>query len=180
MKNYGFTLIEILIVVGIISLLTVMSTVGYGKIQDRARGNKVATDFQQIKLGWEIWKNSNNILLPREVGGNNPDVTCFTEPAIDQTVVQPLLGDTYRDPWGVRYDYDNDGDTFVGAGTIDRGVNIALHWCAGNGSRYINMAPFIDATLDNKDGNTAGRVRWNTDPAADGGIYFLIAVNESS
>ncbi|MDA1317315.1 MAG: prepilin-type N-terminal cleavage/methylation domain-containing protein [bacterium] len=180
MKNYGFTLIELLVVIGIISLLASMSVVGYGRIRGKANASKVATDFQQIKLGWELWKNSSNAIYPREGASTNPDITCFTEPSIEQTVVQSFLGDVYRDPWGVRYSYDNDGDTFSGAGAIDRGVNIALHWCAGNGSRYIDMATFIDQTIDGGDGASAGKVRWNTNAGANGGIYYLIAVNEAS
>lgn len=180
MKNHGFTLIELLVVIGIISMLATVSTIGYGRISAKAKANKVATDFQQIKLGWEIRKNSSNATYPSEVGGSNTDVPCFTEPAVDQTVVQSFLGDTYRDPWGIRYNYDNDGDSFVGAGAINRGVNIALHWCAGNGERYIRIAPFIDDTLDRGDGASIGKVRWDTNPAANGGIYYLIAVNQSS
>ena len=180
MKNHGFTLIELMISIGIIGILVAASVFSYGNIRDRAQGNKVAADFQQIKLGWEIWKSSSNAVYPREVGGDNPDVPCYPEPAMDQTVVQPFLGDIHRDPWNIRYDYDNDGDSFTGAGSLERGVNVALHWCPGNGARYLKLAPFIDSTLDGGDGNTTGKVRWFTNPNISGGIYFLIAVNENS
>jgi len=180
MRNVGFTLIELLVVVTIIGMLASISVLGYGKIKDRARAGKVAADFQQIKLGWTLWKNASNAPYPNELAGNNPDIACFSEPSIDQTVVQPYLEDIYRGPWEVRYSYDNDGDTYNGSGSREKGVNIILRWCAGDGAQYINIAPFIDETLDGGDGSSAGKVRWFTNPAANGGIIYMLAVNENS
>jgi prepilin-type N-terminal cleavage/methylation domain-containing protein len=184
MNKNGYTLVELMISIGIIGILISISTLSYGNIRARAQANKVATDFQQIRLGWELWKNTNNAAWPEEGDTTNPDIICdpdpFTEPSIDQTVVQTYLGDVYQDPWGIRYSYDNDQDTFTTGGDADSGVNIAMQWCAGNGELYIRLAPIIDQTIDGGDGETAGKVRWTTNPSVNGGVYFLLAANETS
>ncbi|PJC34113.1 hypothetical protein CO051_00395 [Candidatus Roizmanbacteria bacterium CG_4_9_14_0_2_um_filter_39_13] len=173
-NRFGFTLFEMIVVIAIIGILSTMGFATYTNVKKNTRASRIAVDFQQMKLGWELWRNASNLSYPDESAGTNPDVTCFTEPSIDQTVVQPYLGDIYRDPWGVRYSYDNDGDNFADGGDIDAGVNIVMRWCAGNGARYIKFAPSIDQTIDGGDGASAGKVRWTTDPEEDGGIIYAL------
>ena len=184
MKNHGFTLVELMISVGIIGILMAASVFSYGNIRNRANASKVAADLQQIKLGWKVWKSTTDAVYPREnlFPTQNPDYTCFPEPAISQTNVQLYLEDIYRDPWGRQYTYDNEGDTAIPGGGAGLGVNIVIRWCAGEGQRYLEIAPRINAIIDG-DGDVAGRLnglfKWTDNPNVIGGLVFNISSNEN-
>lgn len=180
----GFTLIELIIVITIISTLTFLGISSYKNIQTSGQATRVATDFEQIKLSAKIWKNATDRNYPRNFFlPQNPDYTCFTsEPAVSQVAgFQTYLDKIYRDPWGRQYTYRNNGTTFTNSGTepTDRGVNVIMRWCGGEGQRYINLARKIDAILDGDGNRRTGFVRWDDDPDTPGAVIYLISANEN-
>lgn len=177
MSKLGFTLIEVLIVIGIIAILASISTISYGNIQARAQGNKIASDMQKIELAWQLWKNATNSAWPDENlygTGTHPDLPCEGDPGVSETPASTYLGNKYTDPWGIEYSYDNDLDVYPTNGRA-AGVNILTSWCAGGGTRYIKIARFVDESIDGGDGSDTGKIRWNTNPNAIGAIIYMLA-----
>lgn len=60
LKNKGFTLVELLIVVAIIAILTSMVTVNLQDARQRARDAQRKGDLKQIQNALELYKNDQN------------------------------------------------------------------------------------------------------------------------
>lgn len=60
MKRKGFTLVEILIVIGIISILFSMGVGSYSAIQRNGRDSRRKADLEQIRAGLEMYRKTNN------------------------------------------------------------------------------------------------------------------------
>ena len=59
-KAEGFTLVEILVVVTIISLLASIATVSYSRFIKQSRDARRKTDIEQIRAAIELYRNFNN------------------------------------------------------------------------------------------------------------------------
>lgn len=59
MNNRGFTLVELLIVVGVISILAMITTVMYGTWRTRTAETEVKSDLIQASGAMENYKNFN-------------------------------------------------------------------------------------------------------------------------
>jgi prepilin-type N-terminal cleavage/methylation domain-containing protein len=55
-KRYGFTIVELLIVIVVIAILAAISIVAYNGIQQRARDNIRKSDLAQIEKSLELYK----------------------------------------------------------------------------------------------------------------------------
>jgi len=60
-KQKGFTLVELLVVVGIIGILSTIATISFNSAQAKARDAKRVTDIKTVQAGLEYYSN--------EVGG---------------------------------------------------------------------------------------------------------------
>ncbi len=58
-RNKGFTLIEVLIVVGIIGLLASVVLSGLGSVRSRGRDARRAADLRQVQQGLELYYTRN-------------------------------------------------------------------------------------------------------------------------
>lgn len=58
-KNKGFTLLELLVVVSIIALLTAIAVVSFGKAQQSARDSRRRADIKAIQVAMEQYYNTN-------------------------------------------------------------------------------------------------------------------------
>lgn len=61
MKRKGFTFVELLIVIGILTILFSMSVGSYGAIQRSARDDRRKADLEQIRAGLEMYRVNNNV-----------------------------------------------------------------------------------------------------------------------
>lgn len=59
-SNFGFTIVEVMVVIIVIGILAGIVTVGYGGAQDRARLTVYKNDIDQVKLIIEEYRNEYN------------------------------------------------------------------------------------------------------------------------
>ncbi len=179
--RFGFTLVEMIVVIAIIGTLSTMGFAAYTNIQEDSRASRIAADFQQIKLAMKVWRSSGNTgQYPRETTLSPAVNFCtYNFYPIRLTGAQTYLENTMRDPWGQEYFYDNDGDTYISGNgaTLTRGVNVNIWGCGNNAQRYRDVVDQIDRTIDGSDGANSGLVRW-ANSGSDFYIMFLIVNNE--
>ena len=109
-KNiFGFTLLEMLVVIGIISVLTAMGAVSYSTAQKKARDAKRKVDLGVIKNAMEQYYMLCTGLYPEDAGGKVPG-TIRADPAVvpscsSDTII--MLAAPLDPKAGVSYDYDD-------------------------------------------------------------------------
>ncbi|MEX1052552.1 MAG: prepilin-type N-terminal cleavage/methylation domain-containing protein [Patescibacteria group bacterium] len=59
-KNFGFTLIEIIIVLGIISILMMLGLVSYPNLQKKARDASRVAEVDNIRSALELYRTNNS------------------------------------------------------------------------------------------------------------------------
>lgn len=82
-RGAGFTLMELLMVIGIISILSIAGLASYTGSQKRARDSRRKIDLETIRQGLELYKSQNP-------SSGYPNVSGGTE-----TVLKPILTPTY-------------------------------------------------------------------------------------
>lgn len=104
MKQRGFTIVELLIVIVVIGILAAITIVAYNGIQGRARDSARLSDINAIRKALEVYKSFN---------GEYPDENAssweysYTDPQNFIAALKPYLGKTPVDPVnsGSRYYY---------------------------------------------------------------------------
>ena len=111
-KNFfyrqGFTLLEILVVIGIIAVLAGMGAVSYSTAQKKARDAKRKVDLGAIKNAMEQYYMLCNGLYPQTEGGKVPG-TIRANPAVEPACASDtvIMSAAPLDPKaGISYDYD--------------------------------------------------------------------------
>lgn len=95
MKQRGFTIVELLIVIVIIGILASITIVAYNGIQGRARDSARVSDINAIRKALEVYKSFN---------GEYPDENSaswensYTDPQNFMAALKPYLGKTPVDP----------------------------------------------------------------------------------
>lgn len=184
----GFTLIELLIVTGIISILITSGTFVYARIGRNARVTRVIGDLKKIETAFNLWRADNGRFLNENTYFNGTDNNVCNgatgdsdEPRISQLDLAQRLPSSpanwrgpyfseirFLDPWGIEYMYDNDNDTYT-AVNWEGGVNIQMGFC-NNAQKTTILTTDLDRVIDNSDGATAGKIRWDTQNS-----YYLLA-----
>lgn len=90
MKNKGFTLLELLVVIGIIGILVAIGTVSYSSAQMKSRDSRRRTDIESISKALEQYYADNNGVYPTgESCSGFMDYLASSEP------LDPKTGDSY-------------------------------------------------------------------------------------
>lgn len=76
--QFGFTIVELLIVIVVIAILAAISIVAYNGIQQRARDNSRITKIQSIAKAIELYKVDNG-RYPPILDGNGRETTCGSQ-----------------------------------------------------------------------------------------------------
>ena len=79
----GFTLMELLVVVGVIGILVTIAFMSYIGIQQRARNSRRQTDLKSVQGAFEQYYGANNSTYPKGTVGTYacPDLTVEYLPA---------------------------------------------------------------------------------------------------
>ena len=174
LRQRGFTIVELLIVIVVIAILAAISIVAYNGIQTRARATSIISDLRAtekafrayaVTTGTSSWWIDNSTMLAGV--GNSPISTIIdTQPDFKSFLQSPPntdgLGATYS------WRYDNDGDVYNGCSASTAGVSIAI------------QVPEVNALMQkiddiNDDGNlSCGKIR------ASGGWLLYGLSNDQS
>ena len=64
----GFTLIEVIVVLGVIAIMMSLTYPAYVTISERAKGTRDLNNLHQIALGTQLYMNDNNGVFPGVYG----------------------------------------------------------------------------------------------------------------
>ena len=68
--DHGFTLVELLVVIGIIAILAAVSLAAYGAALRSAQTSKCASNLHQIGVGFQGYLADSNNIMPQRLYGN--------------------------------------------------------------------------------------------------------------
>lgn len=165
----GFTLIEILTVVGIISLLASVVFASLNEARERARVTNVLSNLKQMEKGFYLLADYEEVSSwwnELDFGeGTNPDISVLAEDTERLGRFLPTIPDL---PTGINMGYDNDEDTYTcGSNPVYTGVNIHVR------SVPEDFAEKVSQVIDGDTNTNCGRVRW--DPSEGGSMFYLIS-----
>jgi len=135
-RRAGFTLVEIMIVVSIISLLTVIVVPSFQRARQRAQNAKLVNGLRIAADAFQMYAT--------EHGDYPPDVNRGTVPAGMDLYFGPTFDFAKTTPIGGNWDWDYKQFGFTA------GISII-----GSGATTTRMSE-IDATIDDGDLNTGG------------------------
>jgi prepilin-type N-terminal cleavage/methylation domain-containing protein len=95
LKNKGFTIIELLIVIVIIAILATIGVVAYGGVQQNARDSKRKSDISSLHTGFEAYFVQAQTYPSLAQANDNTPTTGFRA-----TSLKGIPDDTYTDPKG--------------------------------------------------------------------------------
>jgi prepilin-type N-terminal cleavage/methylation domain-containing protein/prepilin-type processing-associated H-X9-DG protein len=96
-RTTGFTLVELLVVIGIIALLISILLPALNAARERANRVKCASNLRQIGQGIMLYANDNRS-YPRTRYDANLDPTAFTPPAVGTPAMAPNESDPFFGP----------------------------------------------------------------------------------
>lgn len=144
-RKRGFTLVELIVVIGIISLLTAVVTASLSGARAKSRDARRMADIGQLELALEVWRQVNG-RYPEESSGGDDANGIVGEGAGLDTILDSVstLKEIPHDPLGpghseYQYYYDGDHDcggtpkAVIFARTMENTVN--ANWgdvCGGS------------------------------------------------
>lgn len=102
-KHKGFTLLELLIVVGLIGILIAISVTSYGTIQKKSRDSRRISDLKALQNAFEQYNGDHNGIYPTQETDITGSSTVYLPSGIP---MDPQSGTKYT------VQYDGDGLTY--------------------------------------------------------------------
>lgn len=168
-RNYGFTIVELLIVIVVIAILAAITIIAYNGIQSRARISQRAGDVSAIQKSLELFKADNSVYpavnattaanLPSGFAGSYGCITCYAysvstdntwmKGLIDaKTVANPILDPINNNSNFYMY-YVNNGAGFNGCpGPFYVIVVESPNAGSITGSKGLNCSPSANFTVN--------------------------------
>ncbi|MBP7967412.1 prepilin-type N-terminal cleavage/methylation domain-containing protein [Candidatus Woesebacteria bacterium] len=94
----GFTILEILVVIGLIGILVAMSSVGYVNYSQKSRDSRRKIDLQQLRSALELYRSNS-------AEGVYPSVSQYGSGTTSVLITAGLLQSIPVDPRGNAYVY---------------------------------------------------------------------------
>jgi prepilin-type N-terminal cleavage/methylation domain-containing protein len=157
-RNFGFTIVELLIVIVVIGILAALVLNTFSGVQTRARATAVAQGIKAAEKsfngymageGYSSWPEDNELN-----GTSNPHLDDLAADTDFGQYMQQVPEVNGLD--SLYFTYDNDGDSYGGCAGDNKGVNIGIY----NLPR--DVAIEIDKTIDDGD-LSCGKARYLTD-----------------
>jgi len=125
-KNKGFSLLELLVVVGIISILLAVVASSYSTAQKKTRDTRRASDLKTIQQAAEQYYSICSYAYPDFSNGASTEIACTTTVILPtgKLPMDPLTGDPYECS-GVG-DCDTSKFTLCAESEIDPATNICV------------------------------------------------------
>lgn len=124
---YGFTLVELLVVISIIGILIGLSAVAYQNAKSSARDTQRKSDLGAIGSSLEIYRTDCGeypTSLASSLKGDGSSASCATTNTYIAAVPQ--------DPLGGSYSYSSSGATFVICAHLENGPITQSSGCPAN------------------------------------------------
>jgi len=115
LKNKGFSLIEVMVVILIIGIMTAIIAPNILGNTEEAKLKKAAIDIQQLESALEMYKLRNNVFPSTEQGLEALVTASNIEPVPRNFPTDGFIKRLPQDPWGNDYQLLNPGEM----GTID-------------------------------------------------------------
>ncbi len=179
MNNKGFTLVELLIVISIVSILAVVGTTVFSGFNAKARDSKRKLDVRAIASSSEIYEDRNytvplaegGVDWSTESGGDWPSgIGTFSDSIA--TFMNDLPKDPLNSPLGCGPDKSSPCH-YTYAQVMTCKGSIASATCTG-GSPNLSNPPFaaVYTYLESCGSDNGDNFRFGYDCATDGGIYI--------
>ena len=107
-KNYGFTLLELLVVIGIIAIILALAVPNFMGARQRARDSRDKSEMNELKNALRMYYNDNQAYPTGDGTFTTPNLNCdglgfaTGEPA-DCTVYMKSLPNNFGDVDGIQY-----------------------------------------------------------------------------
>lgn len=152
----GFTLLELLVVIGIIGLFAAIVLVSLTSARTSGKATRVLQDFQQLERAMLLFADDENIIEWWKdnsfTGTNDPTIQDIIETTNLSTFLSrapsPSVGDDYR------YHAPTGGGSYSCGGDPTRGVSLTLSNVPDN---YFDI---FDESIDSGDGPSCGKVNY--------------------
>ncbi|EKE14301.1 MAG: hypothetical protein ACD_12C00582G0003 [uncultured bacterium] len=107
----GFTLLEMLVVIGIIAILVTLGFASYSTVQKKARDSKRQSDLKVAQQIMEQCYSISSFVYPTISGTGTITATCTADPTVTFSITDPLDTGTYRYTYTQNYTITADLET---------------------------------------------------------------------
>src|SRR3989339_1716963 len=111
MIKKGFTLLEMLVVIGIIAILVSLGFASYSTVQKKARDAKRQGDLKAVQQVMEQCYSVNSFVYPTISGTGTISAICDADASINFSITDPLDTDPYRYTYTQGYSISADLET---------------------------------------------------------------------